>query len=155
YFLLTLMGRLGFGEFLENHPQLIELDFSQRLLLFAAGQLRVAASDPVRALFQDVNNLPAPPLEFAVPPIWREQVYRSGALVISPIATRPGSWMVTDRSGRNVLAIWQGESPKGAHALIAASPQKVSKGAGAGLISFTPGFSQVKQNAKSTGNRLN
>jgi len=36
-----------------------------------------------------------------------------------------------------------------------ALPQEVSQVVGAGLISFTPGFSQVKQNAKSTGNRLN
>ncbi|HJZ82355.1 MAG TPA: hypothetical protein VKD91_18480, partial [Pyrinomonadaceae bacterium] len=127
YFLLTLMARLRFAEFFENHPRLIELDFPQRLLLFAAEQLRIPASDPVRALFQDVSELPAQRLEFAVPPIWYAQVYRSGALVLSPVTGRPSHYLMTDRSGRSVLAIRQGEIAKSTHELIAGSRTKVVK----------------------------
>ncbi|HEX3227818.1 MAG TPA: hypothetical protein VHQ95_02570 [Pyrinomonadaceae bacterium] len=125
YFLLALMERLNLAEFLENHPQLIELDFPRRLLLFAADQISVPEADPVRALLQDVNDLPPQEIEFSAPAIWREQLYRSGALVWSPIAGRPGYRMMTDRSGRNVLATWRGEMPEGAQKLIGDSQSRV------------------------------
>ena len=125
YFLLALMGRLHFAEFLANHPLLIELDFPQRLLQFAANQLAIPAGDPVRALLHDVSDLPVQEIEFSAPVIWREQLYRSSVLVLSAIAGRPGYRMMTDRSERNVLAIWRGEVPEGAQNLIADSETRV------------------------------
>jgi|GEM_PF-3524127 len=124
-FLLALMGRLRFEEFLENHPHLIELDFPPRLLLFAANQLAIPAADPVRVWLQDVNDLPAQEIEFSAPPIWREQVYRSSTLVLSPILGRPGCHMMTGGSERNVLASWRGEMPESAKKLVADSQTRV------------------------------
>ena len=125
YFLLALMSRLGFAEFLASHPQLIEFDFPRRLLLFAANQRAIPTAEPVRALLQDVNDLPPQEIEFSAPAIWREQLYRSNALVLSPIAGRPGYRMMTDRSERVVLAIWRGEMPEGAQELVADSQTRV------------------------------
>jgi hypothetical protein len=121
YFLLGLMSRLHVGDFLERHPRLIEFDFPKRLLRFAAGQLKIPEADPVMMPFRELENGEDPAMEFSVPQIWREQLYHSGALLLSNIAGRPGYRMLTDRSGRSVLSIWRGRAPESVRSLIGTS----------------------------------
>lgn len=118
YFLLGLMSRLHIGDFLELHPRLIEFDFPKRLLRFTAGQLQILDIDPVITPFLELENLECPEIEFSVPQIWREQLYPSGALLLSPIEGRPGYQMLTDRSGRSALSIWRGRAPESVRRLM-------------------------------------
>lgn len=70
YFLLRALARLGIGAFLEDHPQLADVDLAVRLLDHIARAMQIPPDDPIRL------PLRLPPLtadvDVPAPPQWRE-----------------------------------------------------------------------------------
>lgn len=118
FFLLPVLSRLGIASFLETNPHLIELDFTAHLLRFLSAQLEIPSSDPVVASLPNPDESGPHMIEFSMPLVWRERLYKSGVLILERIKGAPGCRMLRDRSRRIVLSSWRGQTPQAVRELI-------------------------------------
>ncbi|QRN93111.1 hypothetical protein JRI60_28325 [Archangium violaceum] len=117
-FLVPVLERLGISTLLEEHPSLLELDLTDRLLSFIAERLGVPATDPSRVILETHLRGPRPVhCPFALPERLRTQVAirREDA----PLAFHEGGplerTVLTDATGRLPLAVTYGVEPGGAN----------------------------------------
>lgn len=157
YFLLPVLIRLGFPDWVAAHPSEIERDLPERLLRHAARRLRIPANDPVlRPLSEHLlgerparsdalgrsragarrdrsgglDALPDTPSArgFMVPTVWRRGIAEPGNRLVR-LGDRPGAARILlDGSGRLPLALWRGRAPADARRLLDGSP--IARGGG-------------------------
>ncbi|HYJ85676.1 MAG TPA: hypothetical protein VEW46_06460, partial [Pyrinomonadaceae bacterium] len=118
YFLLSIISRLGMASFLETNPHLIDLDFAAHLLRFLSAQLRIPVADPALSSLTTPEESAPQMIEFSLPPVWRERLYRSGPLVLGRINGETGCRILTDRSRKIVLSSWRGPTPRAVREMI-------------------------------------
>jgi len=82
FFLVSVLERLGFAEFLERHPALSESRFPARLLLFIGARLGMKPHDPMSLAlgeaepfgFEELGALPEPARTLLVRPVPRARI---------------------------------------------------------------------------------
>lgn len=117
--LCAAMSRLGMGDFLDEHPRLLELDLATRLLRHVARRLAVPAADPVHAALASPGADESADdwdEDFVMPGRWRELVAGGARWMARPRGPRH---VLTDGSWRLVLAAWRDDEPAAARALRA------------------------------------
>ena len=102
-FLIPLLSQLGIGAWLANHPQLLEWDWPQHLLLRIAAQLGIPPEDPVLAALAADGLEPGPQVVLlnSISRHWSKILRRwsqaPGRLSLAALVHRPGS-LVSQRT---------------------------------------------------------
>src|SRR5262249_16083774 len=112
FLLLRVLERLGIKAFFDRHPDLIELEFPQRLLGHSAGHLGTQIHDPVSQLLKlTATNGLNWPYKFVMPLAWSNGLTRAGRWQVSRMQGRRGARLLCDASGHLVLGYWQTKAP--------------------------------------------
>ena len=115
-FIVRVLELLGIREILDSHPSLAERNLPARLLWSIVQRLDIEAEDPVCAYLpadpgvsQRING------NFVAPLRWRQLLSRSSTakqmVGIRPVIAKRDLRVLTDGSGRQILAFWAGEMP--------------------------------------------
>jgi hypothetical protein len=109
-FLVPVLARIGYPEWLDGHAEWTPFDLAQRLLAAALGRLGVPGDDPVWSLARSRVTRRGAPRRFVAPTIWREGLCTVG----SATCTRDGEGghALWDASGRLLLGAWRGACPR-------------------------------------------
>lgn len=105
-FLLPVLMRLQFPQWLDSQPDWALQAMAQRVFARVLDRLGITADDPARQLAALPIDLPQPPECFIAPPVWRGGVLSGGAALRR--RDRIGGGEITDASGRLLLAVWSG-----------------------------------------------
>jgi len=109
-FLLPVLQRLGYAEWLDAQPQWQPFDIARHVLASVLTRLRVAPEDPAWQLGRCARIPRRGPRRFVAPPAWRDQVGHAAA---SPIAgDDDGERSLWDGTGRLLLGAWRGPCPR-------------------------------------------
>jgi hypothetical protein len=109
-FLVPVLQRLGFLEWLEAQPEWIGFDIARRMMAIVLSRLRIARDDPAwsLAVWRSPAKRIAP--RFVAPARWREGLYTGeGELRFADSATGATLW---DASGRLALGAWKDACPR-------------------------------------------
>lgn len=75
FFVIPILNRLGFLDFLEEWPSLLASDFPSHLLHFLCRQVEVAENDPVRSSIPPVaETATPPPISWKIPQSWQQLI---------------------------------------------------------------------------------
>jgi hypothetical protein len=121
YFLLRALVRLGLPAMLAESPELIELDFAQRILLRLARKLDIPDDDPILAPLPLYDEAP-PPVRFVMPQPWL-RLADPGVRRLRRLRDVPGLRLLDDAGGMP-LALWQNVAPPAARALCASGVRR-------------------------------
>ena len=103
-FLLPVLTRLGYAQWLDAAPEWVPLRIDRRVLALACARLALPADDPAW-LACDASALPAP-TRYCAPTLWLEGIAAcDGAWRSSASGNDTRVW---DASGRLLLAAWRG-----------------------------------------------
>ncbi len=103
-FLLPVLARLGYAQWLEAAPEWVALRIDRRVLALACARVALPADDPAW-LACDASALPAP-TRYCAPTLWLEGIAAcDGAWCSSASGNDTRVW---DASGRLLLAAWRG-----------------------------------------------
>jgi hypothetical protein len=109
-FLVPVLQRLGFQEWLEAQPEWIGFDIARRMMAIVLGRLWIARDDPAwsLAVWRSPSKRTAP--RFIAPARWRDGLYTGkGELRFADGATGGTLW---DASGRLLLGAWKDACPQ-------------------------------------------
>ena len=105
--LLALQERLGAIGFLEAHPYLKAVGFSQQLLWKLGERLGIPADDPVRLpLPEKPETIDEAPYPFVAPNLWQQGIYHHGTWSVHRFQEQPGVRVLFDGSGHLAVALW-------------------------------------------------
>ena len=109
-FLLPVLARLGYAQWLDASPAWAGQGVLQRVFGQALDRLGVDPADPARILAQATPASRAPPARFVAPASWRDCLMRgTGPLRCASASTHV---VLLDPSGRLLLAAWRGVRPR-------------------------------------------
>jgi len=109
-FLIPVLQRLGFQEWLDAQPDWTQFDLARRMLASALRRLRVASDDPAWSLASWRSPAKRVPPRFIAPALWREGLCTGeGELRLAESATGATLW---DTSGRLLLGAWTDVCPR-------------------------------------------
>lgn len=120
FFLLTVLDRLGMGDWLAANPEWIEQDLPRRLLLHALRMLRANGDDPIFDGLTIGDRQP-PPREFVAPARWLRGIASGAGLLLRRMNGDEQSSrtkILCDETGVLVLAVWRGPAPHTVRELI-------------------------------------
>jgi hypothetical protein len=126
-FLLPVLARLGYPEWVREHPGWAAVDVARHTFARLLTRLGVPAFDPAWALLQlhSAERTPVP-WRFVAPALWEVAVRRTGKANDASVG-RTG-W-ITDASGALLLAAWLGRRPL---ALARGEPSRGPRGSSGG-----------------------
>ena len=105
--LLALQERLGAIGFLEAHPYLKAVGFSQQLLWNLGERLGIPADDPVRLPLPEIPEaIDEAPYPFVAPTLWQQGIYHHGTWSVHRAQEQPGVRVLFDGSGHLAVALW-------------------------------------------------
>jgi hypothetical protein len=106
-FLLNVLNRLGYPEWLQAQPEWTERAMTSRIFSHALNAMNVSPDDPAWALTEmDVPYSP-PPRAFVAPERWRKGLMARGGSQLRHETSAAVAW--TDASGRLLLAVQWGD----------------------------------------------
>ncbi len=109
-FLIPVLVRLGYLQWIEAEPRWARWQIAQRLFAAVLARLGVGADDPVWHLAESTAPRGAPPGRFVAPPCWRDGLCAgSGKLLLSQCVD---GGRLHDPSRRLLLAVWRGARPR-------------------------------------------
>lgn len=109
FFLVPVLDRLGVGEYLREHPQLIDCDLPARLLTGLARRLGATVDDPViQAIGFDECAAIDFNTEFIVPRLWTREIIRGDTFHLYKSELHKRRRILTDSSNRLTLACYSG-----------------------------------------------
>jgi hypothetical protein len=122
-FLLPVLGRLDYPEWVREHPGWAAVDVARHTLARLLTRLGLPAFDPAWALLQRQSPEREPvPWRFVAPAPWRVAERRAGTA--TEASSGRTAW-ITDASGGLLLAAWLGRRP---FALTRAEPSRGARG---------------------------
>lgn len=108
-FLIPVLQRLGYPEWLEAHPGWVRCDIAKRVLAAVLTRLQIAPEDPAWHLVRHPSGPRSAPRRFVAPARWYDRLVRSdGRARAAEIGTVQTLW---DASGRLLLGTWSGRCP--------------------------------------------
>ena len=108
-FLIPVLERLGYRDWLQAQPEWAPCDIAKRILASVLARLRIAPEDPAWALASCAPHVRSPH-RFVAPASWRTGLARGeGRLKAMNIEGTRSLW---DASGRLLLGAWTGRCPR-------------------------------------------